>query len=210
MCAAFKARYSLDVKFGNKLDAVALLQEWVQDVGSVAGLTPQNTQLHTGSIGAPESTLELEVGFETLAELEDFWTNIPPAQHRAWGQRMQEYIVHGTPQWQVYRCLAAFPEGSTSTSAAPAAGSVRSSRSSTGSITSSSTSGSLLMPSEEEMGKYAVAGGEGEGAPPPGTRQQTTSGLEVVKGDEEAQVVLDWKGDPMTINPGDKMPFRFL
>ncbi len=22
-----------------------------------------------------------------------------------------------------------------------------------------------------------------------------------------SRVVLDWKGDPMTINPGDKMPF---
>jgi hypothetical protein len=22
--------------------------------------------------------------------------------------------------------------------------------------------------------------------------------------------LLDWKGDPMTINPGDKLPFKFL
>jgi hypothetical protein len=25
-----------------------------------------------------------------------------------------------------------------------------------------------------------------------------------------SEVVLDWKGEPMTINPGDKLPFKFL
>lgn len=39
-------------RFGSKLDAVALLQEWVCDVGSQAGLTSNNTQLHTGRQGA--------------------------------------------------------------------------------------------------------------------------------------------------------------
>ena len=41
------------------MDAVALLQEWIVEVGSTAGLTPQNTSLATGSVGAPESTLEV-------------------------------------------------------------------------------------------------------------------------------------------------------
>ncbi len=46
-----------------------------------------------------------------------------------------------------------------------------------------------------------------QAGPPSG--QSTESGLSIVSGDEEAQQVLDWKGDPMTINPGDKMPFKF-
>jgi hypothetical protein len=25
-----------------------------------------------------------------------------------------------------------------------------------------------------------------------------------------AELLLDWKGEPMTINPGDKLPFKFL
>ena len=44
------------------MDAVALLQEWIVEVGSAAGLTPQNTFLATGSVGAPESTLEVRGG----------------------------------------------------------------------------------------------------------------------------------------------------
>ncbi|KAL4422820.1 hypothetical protein ABPG75_009017 [Micractinium tetrahymenae] len=218
VCANFKARWSLDVKFGSKLDAVALLQEWVRDVGSQAGLTPDNTQLHSGSIGAPESTLELEVSFDSLADLEAFWAAIPPAQHKAWGQRMQQYIVHGSPQWHVYRTLPAFPEGGAAGAAGTAgmAGSAAAravggaartpAAAAAPSSSSSSSSGSLVMPSEEELGKYAADAAVAL----PSTAQQTASGLSVVSGEEEAQVVLDWKGEPMKIKPGDKLPFKFL
>ena len=37
------------------------------------------------SIGAPESTLELEVRFDSLAELEAFWSAIPQQQHKVGG-----------------------------------------------------------------------------------------------------------------------------
>ena len=33
--------------------------------------------------------LQLEVEFETLAHVEEFWAAIPPAEHRAWSQRAQ-------------------------------------------------------------------------------------------------------------------------
>lgn len=42
-----------------KMDAVALLQEWVQGVGSKAGLTSANTRLSSGAVGIPESRLEV-------------------------------------------------------------------------------------------------------------------------------------------------------
>lgn len=35
----------------------------------------------------------------------------------------------------------------------------------------------------------------------------TTTLLQMVESADEAQVVLDWKGEPMRINPGDKLPF---
>ncbi|KAI3430519.1 hypothetical protein D9Q98_005112 [Chlorella vulgaris] len=194
----FKARWSLDVRFGSKSDAVALLQEWVATVGSAAGLAPDNTTLTTGSIGAPESTLELEVSFDSLAALEQFWSSIPAQEHVAWGKRMQQHIVHGSPQWHVYRCLPAFPAADPGAAAAAAAGTVG----------SSSSSSLLQMPSEAELLKYA----DRAGLPPaaPSTQQQTASGLSVVSGDDETQEVLDWKGDPMKINPGDKLPFKFF
>ena len=209
--------------------------------------------------------------FDSLAELEGFWSAIPQQQHKvgrikkrvklsmsvirrsgsgrrrskqsgvgrtlhmhartrramsagqpvlshihflqAWGQRMQQYIVHGSPQWHVYRCLPAFPDGT------PAAGDSAAALGSRGSSSSSSrsrgrpavaasSSATLVMPSDEELGKYAEAA---DGAAPlPSTKQQTASGLSIV-GAEEVQQVLDWKGEPMQVRPGDKLPgVKFL
>ena len=101
--------------------------------------------------------------------------------------------MHGSPAWEVYRtCDVAGWLG------APAAGAAAASSS------SGSGGGSLLAASAEELGRY------GAGARPPATAQVTASGLSVVGSPEEADTILDWKGDPMTINPGDKLPFKFL
>jgi hypothetical protein len=162
---------------------------------------------------------QLEVSFSSLAELEEFWISIPAVEHKAWGQRMQQYIVHGSPQWQVYRCLPAFPSEAAPAAAAVGAAAGTGRRrsgppaaaprpSSSGSSSSGSTSsGGLLMASEEEIGKYADIGAVPAAA---AAGEQTPSGLPAVSGDDEAQTVLDWKGDPMTINPGDKLPFKFF
>ena len=39
--------------------------------------------------------LQLEVVFDSMAELEAFWAAIPPDRHRAWSQRAQHLIVDG-------------------------------------------------------------------------------------------------------------------
>lgn len=40
------------------MEAIALVEEWVQTIGSQAGLTAQNTTILSGAIGVPESRLE--------------------------------------------------------------------------------------------------------------------------------------------------------
>lgn len=46
------------LRYGMKMEAIALLEEWVQSIGSQAGLTGQNTRILSGAIGVPESRLE--------------------------------------------------------------------------------------------------------------------------------------------------------
>lgn len=41
------------------MEATQLLQEWVRDCGSQAGLTAANTRISTGAVGVPESRLEV-------------------------------------------------------------------------------------------------------------------------------------------------------
>ena len=50
-------------RYGKKLDAVDLLQEWVREIGSTAGLSGENTSINSGSIGSPESRLEVSFRF---------------------------------------------------------------------------------------------------------------------------------------------------
>ena len=57
--ASVRARWCIDVRYGHKAEAVALMQEWVQVIGSRAGLTSANTRLSSGAVGAPESRVEV-------------------------------------------------------------------------------------------------------------------------------------------------------
>ena len=56
--ASIRARWCIDIKYGVKLDAVALLTEWVQNIGSQAGLS-DNVQILSGAVGVPESRIEV-------------------------------------------------------------------------------------------------------------------------------------------------------
>ncbi len=46
-------------RYGVKMEAITLVQDWIQSVGSVAGLRQSNTNLHSGAVGAAESRLEV-------------------------------------------------------------------------------------------------------------------------------------------------------
>lgn len=143
-------------------------------------------------MGVKESRLELEVEFETLSELETFWSQIPPTEHRAWGQKLQCIVIDGSPEWQVYRTVDAFDTITTT---------------STGSLALAvgKKQGVILeRPSSEDMVKY---GGDNNKVISSG--ETTESGLSVVTDEDDIETVLDWKGDPMKINKGDKLPFRF-
>lgn len=52
-------------------------------------LFPHPVTLQGLKIVVKRVTAQLEVEFEGLAELEQFWAAIPPEQHRAWSQRAQ-------------------------------------------------------------------------------------------------------------------------
>ncbi|KAL0045455.1 hypothetical protein WJX82_007122 [Trebouxia sp. C0006] len=181
---SIKARWCIDIKYGVKMEAIGLLQEWVQDIGSQAGLIANNTTILSGAVGAPESRLELEVELDNLAELEAFWGQIPPQAHKAWSQRAQHYLIDGSPQWEVYRNVSVLPM--------PERGSALSRPARE---PSQQTESGLILPDSAQSLEVLVA----DTAP-----DQAEESASV-----DDNVILDWKGDPMQINPGDKLPFGF-
>ena len=46
-------------RYGVKMEAIALVQEWIESIGNAAGLSPHNTNLSSGAIGVPESRIEV-------------------------------------------------------------------------------------------------------------------------------------------------------
>ncbi|WP_028456227.1 hypothetical protein [Chitinilyticum litopenaei] len=100
------ARWSIDVRFGHKAEAVALMQQWLQDIGSQIGWTPDRVRLLNGSLGANESLLVSELEIADLAELDAAWAKLAQIDaHRDWGKALEAHIVSGTPRWEVFRVL---------------------------------------------------------------------------------------------------------
>lgn len=178
---AVRARWLIDIRYGCKSDAQALLQEWQRDVGSQAGLSASNTRLSSGAIGVTETRLEMEVTFDSMDGWEDFLKRIPYESHKAWVQRISSMVVNdGTPRWEVYRIIPL-----------------------------------LESPSSPSMVTSAKAK-QPPPFPPPSPpalspfTSNSGSGLLMIEDSAAADIVLDWKGDPMVINPKDKLPFKFL
>ena len=52
--------------------------------------------------------MQVEVEFDDLARVEAFWAALPAAEHQAWSQRARNFIIDGTPRWEVYRTCRTF------------------------------------------------------------------------------------------------------
>jgi hypothetical protein len=59
----------------------------------------------------------------------------------------------------------------------------------------------LLVDAASSSAAAGAAGGLGDGV---------SSGGGGMPAELPAELLLDWKGEPMKINPGDKLPFKFL
>ena len=230
------ARWLFDCRYGTRTEATALLQEWVSTVGAKAGAGPSNTRLSAGAVGVPESRLELELALPSLAAWEEFLGRIDRQAHRAWSERAARLMVDGSTRWEVLRVvpvggvvaggaaaqapaqapysnnttdsgLVFSPPGATiEAAAAEARGDPPKPRDafadalmSALGVTSGGSGGSEQA---QEAAAAAAAAAEAAAAGQADDEQQP--------GGEGAAPLLDWKGEPMQINPGDKLPFKFL
>lgn len=45
---------------------------------------------------------QLDIGLDSVSELDGLLAGIPPGPHRAWSERMRDVVVDGSPVWHVY------------------------------------------------------------------------------------------------------------
>ena len=81
------------------------LGEWVVEVASQAGVAAEDARILASQLGAPESRLELELRFGSLADLEQFFNTLPMADHAAWGARLAPVVCDGSPKWHTLRVV---------------------------------------------------------------------------------------------------------
>jgi len=201
-----RARWVVDARFGGRGAAVGMLQEWARGPGRGA---PAGGRLLAGHVGAPESRLELELEFASLADFEGFLQGVPGDEHRAWAERFQPLVEGGGARWEVWHQVPLEAPGG---EAGPSGGSRPQAEGlGEGAVLEAGLEGvkwvartdsggdapALLVPAsetEEEGGAGAGAGADAAGGSPDGG------------GGAPKNVRLDWKGDPMVINPGDNLP----
>ncbi len=103
------ARWQIDVRFGHKEAFIESLTKWVKEIGSQIGWTADKVRIVTGSVGALESTVELEVRINDLNELNDSWERLGGIEaHKKWSLDIEPYVVSGTPNWKIYRVIKEF------------------------------------------------------------------------------------------------------
>lgn len=100
------ARWTCEAKFGMKSEALALLKEWEEQIGTQAGIEAKRIRTITGSVGAKEALIQDEFEIKNLSELDEFFEKIATIKmHADWGKKMGEAIVSGSTYWEVFRVV---------------------------------------------------------------------------------------------------------
>jgi hypothetical protein len=94
------ARFSFDVPFGKKADLFKLATKWEPMEKELGFPKPE---ILVGSIGAPESRVEFNHRFESLAALEKVWAKLNDPRMAEYQREMAPFVVPGSHRWEILR-----------------------------------------------------------------------------------------------------------
>jgi hypothetical protein len=98
---AIIARFSFDVPFGKKEEMFRLDAKF-RELEAKLGFP--KAEVLIGSVGAPESRVENNYRFESLAALEATFAKVAQEPRMAEFQReMGPYVVPGSHRWEIFR-----------------------------------------------------------------------------------------------------------
>jgi len=97
---AIVARFCFDVPFGKKADLMRLMKKW-EPMSAELGFPKQ--QVLIGSVGAPESRVEINHVFPSLAALEAVWSKLNDPRMAEYQSDMAPFVVPGSNRWEILR-----------------------------------------------------------------------------------------------------------
>ena len=100
------ARWHMVARFGHKQAVIDAMKSWNRDIGEQIGWRANQLRLTTGSIGALESSVEVEVTIGDLTELEASWAKLATIEaHKQWSKDLEPHVVSGTQRWEILRVV---------------------------------------------------------------------------------------------------------
>lgn len=104
----FVASWSYDVHYGAKAQALEVLKEF-EARKRECGWRARRARILSGSVGVAEARIVVENEFESLADLEKSWDELHRHDvFRACVEKMQRFVVSGSPRWEIYRLVEAY------------------------------------------------------------------------------------------------------
>jgi hypothetical protein len=97
---AIIARFSFDVPFGKKTDLMRIMKKW-ETMSEELGFP--RPQMLVGSIGAPESRVELNHTFPSLTALEAVWNKLNDPRLPEYQKDLAPFVVPASHRWEVFR-----------------------------------------------------------------------------------------------------------
>ena len=98
------ARWHVKARFGMKPQVIKLVKEWWKTVGETIGQTDYT--LMTGSVGAEESLVTMDVRVSDMGELQRQWDALPSNKdHQRFAEEMEPLIVSGSTRWEIFRVV---------------------------------------------------------------------------------------------------------
>ncbi len=100
------ARFQIDARFGHKQAVIDATRKWFDEIGTQIGWPREKVRLLSGSVGALESTVVVEVAVADLAELNAAWDKLATIEaHKQWGRDLEPLVVSGTNRWEIFRVV---------------------------------------------------------------------------------------------------------
>lgn len=96
------ARWYVYARFGRKQELIDRTKQWWQTIGKEIGQTDYT--IYTGSVGAEEALITVDVRVKDMAELDAQWAKLAGREdHRAFSKEVEPLLVSGRSRWEILR-----------------------------------------------------------------------------------------------------------
>ncbi|MDH3380566.1 MAG: hypothetical protein OEQ39_26935 [Gammaproteobacteria bacterium] len=98
------ARWHVKSRFGMKNQVIEKIKQWWETIGKEIGQTDH--VLMTGSVGAEEALVTIDVRVRDMAELQQQWDALAErSDHQQYAAELEPLIVSGSTRWEIFRVI---------------------------------------------------------------------------------------------------------